>query len=119
MVSRVFFRWSVNGKTYEGYSDIKQVVGGDFEKDPIEVSPPLYMRHPNYAEFRAHVEEYYRSQVGARGQAFRITGGAKGISRTSFRSCTYRHGIGMQDFRTIASVRSIDVLSVERLTEFT
>ena len=77
MASRVFFDLEINGKKYENlYSNIKQVVGGDFEKDPLEVGTPENYKGPlNYQAFREAVEDYYRSLVGSKGHGIHIEGG--------------------------------------------
>jgi hypothetical protein len=77
MVSRVFFTFTVAGKEHPDlYADIKQTVGSDFENGPIEVSRPHGYKGPfNYEAFRAVVEKYYRSFVGAQGRGIRISGG--------------------------------------------
>jgi hypothetical protein len=71
MVSRVFFDLEVGDTVVEGlHADIKQVAGGSFEADPIEVgSPrgPSYRGPFNHQAFRDAAEEYYRRLVGSRG----------------------------------------------------
>ena len=78
MVSRVFFDIELKGVITRGlYADVKQPVGADFERDPLEVSFPRGYRGPiDYAKFRAEVEEYYRESIGSRGTGIRIGGGA-------------------------------------------
>jgi hypothetical protein len=89
MVSRVFFSIEVtkveNNKTkveeYKDlYANLKQVVGGEFEKNPIEVSPPYespgkpYSGVMNYEAFRNAAETYFRGLVGTRGSGIHIEG---------------------------------------------
>ncbi|MFZ4535931.1 hypothetical protein [Propionivibrio sp.] len=76
MVSRVFFDMEIEGKKYADlYADIKQPIGGSFESSALEVSSPAnYKGTFNYEAFRAIVERYYRSLVGATGSGIRITG---------------------------------------------
>ncbi len=79
MVSRVFFSVDADGKAYEGYIDIKQIVGSDYESGPIEVSGPSGYPGPlDYQVFRGEVEQYYRSLVGSTAQAIRVAHGARG-----------------------------------------
>ena len=77
MVSRVFFTLEVEGTSYEElYVDIKQPVGSDFEKGPLEVSHPQRYSGPfNHQAFQKAVEAYYRGLVGASGSGIRIQGG--------------------------------------------
>lgn len=77
MVSRVFFDLEAEGKMTPNLSvDIRQVLGGAFEADPIEVTRPEGYRGPfNYNAFRDAVEAYYRSLVGSTGSGIRIAGG--------------------------------------------
>jgi len=90
MVSRVFFSIEVskveNNETkverYDNlYADLKQVVGGEFEKSPIEVSLPYYSSGErysgpmNYEEFRKGAENYFRKLVGSTGYGIHIGGG--------------------------------------------
>ncbi len=78
MVSRVFFDMEIEGKKYEAlHADIKQSIGGSFETSALEVSNPANYKGPfNYEAFRAIVERYYRSLVGATGSGIRISGGS-------------------------------------------
>ena len=90
MVSRVFFSIEVskveNNETrverYDNlYADLKQVVGGKFEKTPIEVSPPYlssgepYSGPMDYGEFRRASESYFRSLVGSTGHEIHLGSG--------------------------------------------
>ena len=89
MVSRVFFSIEVskvgNGKMkverYDDlYADLKQAVGGEFEKTPIEVGLPknhkgeLFSGPMNYEAFHSACEKYYRSLVGSKGFGIHIEG---------------------------------------------
>jgi hypothetical protein len=51
MVSVVEFSYEINGKRHDELKcTLKQTVGSDIEKDPIEVSPPIGYDGPiNYA----------------------------------------------------------------------
>lgn len=77
------FSLEVGGRRYDGlYADVKQTVGSGYEDGPIEVSPPKgasYKGPFNYEAFRASVEKYYRSLVGSKATAIRISGGARNI----------------------------------------
>ena len=77
MVSRVFFSLEVEGKRYNDlYVHIKQPVGSNFEKAPLEVSQPYGYSGPfNHQAFQKAVEAYYRSLVGASGSGIRMQGG--------------------------------------------
>ena len=59
MVSRVFFWLAVGGRRHDNlHVDVKQVAGGDYEKDPLEVSRPYGYDGPfNYEAFRDEVEK--------------------------------------------------------------
>jgi hypothetical protein len=91
MVSRLFLTIEVHELLNEKetttkydniYTDIKQMVGGKFEEDPIEVSPPyqasgeLYKGPMNYDQFRKESENYFRKLVGNKGQGINIQGGS-------------------------------------------
>jgi len=91
MVSRIFFLIEVtkveNNKTKvekynDLYADLKQVVGGKFEKNPVEVSPPYlssgkpYSGVMNYQAFRNAAENYFRGLVGTKGSGIHIEGGS-------------------------------------------
>ncbi len=60
MVSRVFFTIEEGGRRFGNlHADLKQIVGGDFERDRIEVSPPEgYLGPMNYQAFRDGAERY-------------------------------------------------------------
>lgn len=77
MVSRIFFDLGIYGKIFpEIYVDVKQIVGGHFETDPIEVGKPIGYEGPfNYAAFREEAERYYRGLVGSQGSGIRIAKG--------------------------------------------
>jgi hypothetical protein len=78
MVSRVFFWLADGGRRYDDlYVDVKQVAGGDYERDPLEVSRPFGYNGPfNHIAFRAEVESYYRNLVGRAGTGIRLGPGA-------------------------------------------
>jgi hypothetical protein len=78
MVSRLFFDLEIGNNRYHGLCvDIKQAVGGDFEKTPLEVGTPQGYKGPlNYTAFRAASEAYYRECVGSQGRGIRIAGGS-------------------------------------------
>jgi hypothetical protein len=78
MVSRMFFDLEIGGKRYPGlYVDIKQSVGGDFEKTPLEVGTLQGYNGPlNYTAFREEAEAYYRGCFGSQGSGIRIAGGS-------------------------------------------
>ena|SRR5438132_3779599 len=78
MVSRIFFDLEYGGKVHRDLQvDIKQSVGGNIERDPIEVGRTKGYSGPgNYAVFRTEAEKYFRSTVGAAGSGIRISGGS-------------------------------------------
>ncbi len=77
MVSRVFFSLEVDGKPKgEFYTDLKLVVGDDFETGAIEVGPPVGYEGPfSHVQFTNAVTAYFRSLVGSRGSGIHIEGG--------------------------------------------
>lgn len=79
MTSRLFFSFEVDGKRHDGlFAYIKQIVGGNFEAHPLEVSKPENYRGPfNYEEFRKRAEQYYRAQAGSTGSGIRVGPGVK------------------------------------------
>lgn len=78
MVSRVFSDLTIDGRPYPGlHSDIKQVVGSNFESGDIEVGRPSGYSGPfNYTAFRDAAERYFRRLVGSAGSDIRISGGS-------------------------------------------
>jgi hypothetical protein len=78
MVSVISFDLEVDGKKYRMSVEVRQPYGTDFESEPIEV------RHPdgehrgawNQRAFAERCEQYYRSQIGSTGMAFRVSGGS-------------------------------------------
>lgn len=85
MVSRVFFSIEVNGKQWSDkvyQADLKQMVGGEFAKNPIEVSLPydssgeFYSGPMNCELFRTGAESYFRNLVGSEGFGIYIEGGS-------------------------------------------
>ncbi len=78
MISRVFFDMTIEGKTYTSlHADIKQPVGSSFESSALEISSPANYKGPfNHEAFRAIVERYYRSLIGATGSGIHISGGS-------------------------------------------
>jgi len=91
MVSRIFFSIEVTKiennvakveKYDDLYADLKQVIGGKFEKTPIEVSPPYlssgepYSGVMNYQAFRNAAEDYFRGLVGTKASGIHIEGGS-------------------------------------------
>ena len=79
MVSRVFFDLRVGSDLHTNLAaDVKQTVGADYEHDPLEVSLPQSLAGSvSFADFRKHVEQYYRDSFGSIGSAFRLGPGAK------------------------------------------
>ena len=79
MVSRVFFDLHVGSDLHTGlFTDIKQTVGADYERDPLEVTLPQYLADSvSFTEFRKLVEQYYREALGSTGSAVRFGPGAK------------------------------------------
>ena len=77
MVSRVFFTVEIDGSTTNNlHSDVQQVVGCNFETDPLEMYfPKGYEGLLSYRAFREAVESYYRSAFGSQGKEFKIQGG--------------------------------------------
>jgi len=78
MISRAFCDISFQGKTLsECTVDLKQTVGSDFEKDPLEVSNLRGYEGPiDSSEMRNCAESYFRLAVGRYGTVFRIEGGS-------------------------------------------
>ena len=81
MVSRVWLSVEVGGQVYdELHVDLKQPVGADYEKDPLEVGKPQGYGGPyNHQEFCRIATDYYRRLVGSGGHGIRISRGAKNI----------------------------------------
>ncbi len=81
MISRIFFTIEEGGRRVGNlHADLKQIVGGDFERDPIEVSAPQGYSGPiDYEAFRHAAESYYRQLVGSTATGIHISPGAKGI----------------------------------------
>ena len=79
MISRIFFRAQAKGKTYEGFADLKQLVGSSFETPgSIEVSVPAEYLGPkfDYSAFSAAAADCFKSQIGSSGKGIHISGGA-------------------------------------------
>lgn len=58
------------------YADLRQRVGEDFERDPIEVGSPVGTPVPlDEAEFNEHAVDYYRSLATESGTMMRVEGG--------------------------------------------
>lgn len=77
VVSRVFFKVTVNEKTLEYFCNIIQDYGSSFsyETDPLQVSNPFSQDiRINYEQFRSSVESYYRTCVGSTANGIRIEG---------------------------------------------
>lgn len=76
MVSRVFFDVDYGGRRHtDAYVDVKQAVGGDVEKDPLEVGRAHGYSGPgNYQLFRVAVEQYFRDLIGSLGVALQVKG---------------------------------------------
>lgn len=89
MVSRIFFSIEVTRvendeeqveKYDDSYADLKQSIGGKFEKNPIEVSFPYlssgepYSGVMDYQAFRKAAENYFRGLVGAKASGIHIEG---------------------------------------------
>jgi hypothetical protein len=70
-VSRVYFDLDTGDAVLPGlYADVKQTVGSDYERDPLEVSLPESLAgRLGYLEFRGHIEQYYRESFGPAGSA--------------------------------------------------
>ncbi|HEY2094559.1 MAG TPA: hypothetical protein VGJ81_22085 [Thermoanaerobaculia bacterium] len=86
MISDVFFDLEYGGRTHRGlHVDVKQVVGGDVERDPLEVGHVIGYSGPgNYILFRGEVERYFRNAFGSRGSAIQVSGS----SNVKFRNNT-------------------------------
>jgi hypothetical protein len=85
MVSRVFFSVFVDGQPFgqnPHHADVKQAVGGEYERDPLEVDHPFdasnqrYSGPMSYYAYREAVEHYYRKLVGSTGVGIHIEGGS-------------------------------------------
>lgn len=80
MVSRVFFSIEADGRRSTGHVDIKQAVGSDYERGPIEVGPPADYAGPfNHEVFRREVTAYFRSCIGSAASGIRLGPGAAKI----------------------------------------
>jgi hypothetical protein len=79
-VSRVHFVIDVDGKQSGPFhADVKLVVGGKYESDPLEVAAPVgYPRGApfNQAKFADAVTAYIRKCVGSSAQGIRIGPGS-------------------------------------------
>jgi hypothetical protein len=76
MLSRLLFVVSGKGQEYHGSVTVKQIAGGSFEEDPLEVGSIVYPREApqfKYDQFRAVAEECYRQQVGSRGSGIKMS----------------------------------------------
>ena len=89
MVSRVFFDLRVGGDLHAGLAaDVKQVIGTEYENAPLLVSMPQSLAGSvSYADFRKHVEQYYRESFGSSGSAFRFGPGTKVRTMHNVVSC--------------------------------
>ena len=76
MVSRVFLViHAPRENRFSTFADVKQIVGGDFEHHPLEVSSPsMYRRAWNQNAFRDLVETYYRQLLGPTGSGINVPG---------------------------------------------
>jgi hypothetical protein len=74
MVSRVFFTLEIGGENLGPfYADLKQVVGGDFAHDEIEVGPPVgYEGTLDHQKFSDAARKYFSMLVGSQGSAVRV-----------------------------------------------
>lgn len=75
MISRIdFVVVGFDGRENPGQLIVKQVTGGSFAGDPIEVSPPENYTGPgvDYSQLRGLAEKYYRSLVGSEGTGLRV-----------------------------------------------
>lgn len=82
MVSRVEFEVSHGGKVHRGSLIVKQIAGGDYAADPLEVG---WLEYPKdaprlkYDSLRDQAERYYRGLVGEQGRVSRFGAGAQSI----------------------------------------
>ena len=87
MVSRVHFDIEAEGKqSGPFYTDVKLVVGGRYESDPLEVGAPVgYPRSSpfNQEKFAEAVTAYVRKCVGVNAQAIRIGPGSSVVMRNN------------------------------------
>ena len=82
LVSRAFFRLDVNDQPYaDMWVILRQPLGTDYAKEPIEVEKPSgsYTGNWNQDAFRKIVEDYYRSAIGRQGRAMRIGPGSENV----------------------------------------
>jgi hypothetical protein len=65
------------GEGHVGYVTVKQIAGGSYAEDPLEVSSPQDYSGPpvDYQQLRDLAEHYYRSLFGGEGTAVRIGSG--------------------------------------------
>ena len=80
MVSRVFFViHAPRENQFSTFADVKQIVGGEFEHHPLEVSrPSMYRKAWNQNAFRDLVETYYRQLIGPTGGGINVPGTSTG-----------------------------------------
>ncbi|MDO8630823.1 MAG: hypothetical protein Q7R41_10050 [Phycisphaerales bacterium] len=79
MVSRITFTLSVGGREFrELQVEVSQPFGTDADSEEFEVGKPTgpYKGPWNHNAFSDLCEKYYRSLVGSRGTAIRISGGS-------------------------------------------
>jgi hypothetical protein len=80
MVSRVFFSIEAAGHRSAGHVDIKQTIGSDYERGPIEVGSPSDYAGPfNHEVFQREVTAYFRSCIGSAASGIRLGAGAGNI----------------------------------------
>lgn len=64
MISTITFDYVIEDQRFENVTcDIKQIVGGSYETDPLEVSQPSRALPINYESFREATESYYRQTL--------------------------------------------------------
>lgn len=82
MISRATFDLEFDGETYPNCTiDIKQIVGSDFESEPLEISNLQGYDGPNdWAKLQFNTEVLYRSLIGSKGSGIHASPNAKNIT---------------------------------------
>lgn len=82
MISRMFFSvQSPSGQRFDGYVNLKQVVGSGSDEGAIEVSAPLEYSGPsfNHQVFTKEVTACFQDLVGRNASAIRLGSGTKNV----------------------------------------
>ncbi len=85
MVSVILFNLELEDRTLKDLrSSIKQTIGTNYAKAPLEVEyPPAIVGIVPYDVFRLHAEQYYRDSFGATGRAVNTDSGGHVIMQNN------------------------------------